>query len=107
MKYFICPCIFESKLGCSFVKIGRLIEEGFIDFNFLTFLKNDCCYICCKKGIYFRFECSRSEDIQATCGNIKYPVCCFNLIEFGYENMFCKCENLLFCYFTDILIELE
>ena len=41
MKYFICPCIFESKLGCSFVKISRLIEDGFIDSKFLIFLKND------------------------------------------------------------------
>ena len=107
MKYFICPCIFESKLGCSFVKISRLIEDGFIDFKFLIFLKNDCYYICCKDSIYFRFECSRSEDIRATCANIKFPICCIDLIEFGYENVCCKCENLLFCYFTDILTEVE
>ena len=105
MKYFICPYIFESKLGCSFVKISRLIEEGFIDSKFLIFLKNDCYYICCKDSIYFRFECSRSEDIRVTCGNIKHPICCIDLIEFGYENVCSKCENLLFCYFTDILIE--
>ena len=48
MKYFICPCIFESKLGCSFVKISRLIEDGFIDSKFLIFLKND-------SVLFFRF----------------------------------------------------
>lgn len=106
MKYFICPCIFESKLGCSFVKISRLVEDGFIDSKFLIFLKNDCYYICCKDSIYFRFECSRKEDIRLTCGNIKYPICCIDLIEFGCENVCCKCENLLFRYFTDILIEI-
>lgn len=39
MKYFICQCIFESKLGCGFVDIHRLIEDGFIDHRFMLFLK--------------------------------------------------------------------
>ena len=107
MKYFIRPCVFESKLGCGFLKVPRLIEEGFIDFNFIIFLKNDCYYICCKESIYFRFECSRSNDIEATCGNIECLVSCIDLIEFGYENVCSKCEKLLFCFFVNILVELE
>ena len=51
MKYFICSCFYELKLGCGIVNIKRLIEEDFIDFNYLTFVKNDCCYICCKKQL--------------------------------------------------------
>ena len=51
MKYFVCPCIFEVKLGCGIVKIDRLIEEGFIDSNYLAVLNNECCYICCKETI--------------------------------------------------------
>ena len=67
MKYFICSCVFEPKLGCGIVNIERLIKEGFIDFNYLILVKNDCCYVCCKKTIEFTFECYRSSDIQYTC----------------------------------------
>lgn len=105
MKYFVCPCIFEAKLGCGFIKISRLIEEGFIDFKYLTVLNNECCYICCKETIEFLFECSRSHDIKDTCGNIKEPICCIDLIEFEDEDVCSKCERLLCSYFTNILIQ--
>ena len=72
MKYFVCLCMFEAKLGCGILKIERLIEEGFID-----------------------FDCSRSCDIQYTCANIKEAVCCIYLIEFGGEDLGYKCEKLL------------
>ena len=82
MKYFVCLCMFEAKLGCGIVKIERLIEEGFID-----------------------FDCSRSCDIQYTCANIKEPACCIDLIEFGGEDLCYKCEKLLCSYFKYILIQ--
>ena len=105
MKYFVYPCIFEAKLGCGVIKIDRLIEEGFIDLNYLTVLNNECCYICCKKAIEFLFDCTRSCHIQYTCGNIKEPVCCIDLIEFGGEDLCYKCKKLLCSYFKYILIK--
>ena len=82
MKYFVCLCMFEAKLGCGILKIERLIEEGFID-----------------------FDCSHSCDIQYTCANIKEHVCCIDLIEFGGEDLCYKCEKLLCSYFKYILIQ--
>ena len=105
MKYFICQCIFESKLGCGFVDIHRLIEDGFIDHRFMLFLKNDCYWICCKDTINFLFECNRERDIRNTCGTIKFPINCIDLLEFGYEYLCSRCESLLFFYFRDILVE--
>ena len=105
MKYFVCLCMFEAKLGCGIVKIERLIEEGFIDLNYLTVLNNECCYICCNNSIEFMFDCSRSRDIQHTCANIKEPVCCIDLIAFGGEDLCYKCEKLLSSYFKYILIQ--
>ena len=53
MKYFVCNCFYESKLGYGVVSIKKLIAEDFIDFHYLTFVKNDCCYICCKEQLHF------------------------------------------------------
>ena len=105
MKYFICNCFYDIKLGCGVVNMKRLIEEGFIDFNYLTFVKNGCCYICCKETIEFIFECYRSSDIQHTCANIQEPICCIDLVELGDENLCQMCEELLCFYFSEILSE--
>ena len=103
MKYFICNCFFELKLGCGAVNIRRLITEDFIDFNYLTFVTNDCCYICCKETITFLFDCYRSSDIQYTCANIEEPICCIDLVQFGNEDICQICEKLLCFYFSEIL----
>ena len=95
MKYFVCPCIFEVKLGCDIVKIDRLIEEGFIDSNYLAFLNNECCYICCKQSIEFLFDCSCSYHVQYTCGSI----CCIDLIAFGSKDLCLKCETFFVLLF--------
>ena len=97
--------MFQAKLGCGIVKIERLIKEGFIDLNYLTVLNNECCYICCKNSIDFMFHCSRTCDIQYTCANIKEPVCCIDLIEFGGDDLCYKCEKLLCSYFNYILVQ--
>ena len=102
MKYFVCPCIFEVKLGCGIVKIDRLIEESFIDSNYLAVLNNECCYICCKETIEFLFDYTNSYHVQFTCGT----VCCIDLIAFGSEDLCLKCEEFLCYYFKCVLIEL-
>ena len=99
MKYFICNCFFELKLGCGAFNIKRLITEDFIDFHYLTFVKNDCCYICCKETITFLFDCYRSCDFQYTCG----PICCIDLVEFGNDDVCQICEKFLCSYFSEIL----
>ena len=106
MKYFICSCLYELKLGCGIVNIERLIKEGFIDFNYLMLFKKDCCYICCKKTIEFMFECYRSSHIQYTCANIKEPICCIDLVELGNEDLCQMCEKLLCFYFSTILSQI-
>ena len=106
MKYLVCPCVFEAKLGCGVVKIDRLIEEGFIDSNYLAVLNNECCYICCKQSIEFLFDCSRTSHIQYSCDSLNESVSCIDLISFGGEDLCGKCEELLCYYFKCILIEL-
>ena len=104
MKYLICNCFYSIKLSCGIVKIERLIMEDFIDHNYLTFVRNDCCYICCKETISFLFDCYCSLDIQKTCADINNPVSCIDLIEYGADD-FCQiCEKLLCFYFSKILI---
>ena len=53
MKYFICNCFYELKLGCGVVNIKRLITEDFIDFHYLTFVKNDCFTFAVRKQLHF------------------------------------------------------
>ena len=104
MKYYICNCYFQIKLGCGVIDIKRLIENDFIDFNFITVVTTDeRCYICCKETITFLFDCYRSSDIRYTCATIKVPVCCVDMIEFGNEDICQACEQLLCFYFSKVL----
>ena len=103
MKYFICNCFYELKLGCGFFNIKRLITEDFIDCHYLTFVENDCCYICFKETITFIFDCYRCSDIKYTCANIQEPVSCIDMVEFGSEDICQTCEKLLLFYFSEIL----
>ena len=90
MKYLICNCFYKPKLGCGVVSIKRLIREDFIDFHYLTFVKNDCCYICCKETITFL-------------SIIDEPISCIEMFEFGSENICQICEKTLCFYFSSIL----
>ena len=104
MKYLTCNCFYSIKLGCGVVSIEKLIMEDFIDHNYLTFVQNDCCYICCKETISFLFDCYRSVDIKNSCAQIDHPVSCIDLIEYGGEDIWQICEKLLCSYFSKVLI---
>ena len=104
MKYLICNCVYLIKLAFGFVTIERLITDDFIDYNYLTFVTDDCCYICCKETISFLFDCYRSSDIQNTCADFDDCMSCIDLIEFGGEDICQICEKLLCFYFSKVLI---
>ena len=74
-----------------------------IDFHYLTFVKNDCCYICRKETITFLFVCYFNSDFSCTCASIDEPICCIEMVEFGYEDICQMCEKTLCFYFSDIL----
>ena len=103
MKYFVCNCFYKPKLGCGVVNIKRLITEDFIDFHYLAFVRNDCCYICCKEAITFLFDCYFNSDFKCTCATIDEPVSCIEMVEFGNEDICQIREKTLCFYFSDIL----
>ena len=103
MKYFVCNCFYESKLGCGIISIKRLIAEDFIDFHYLIFVKNDCYYICCKETITFLFDCYCNSDFYCTCATSDEPICCIEMVKFDNED-FCQiCEKTICFYFSSIL----
>ena len=103
MKYFICNCFYESKLAYCIFDIKKLIPKGFINSNCLTFVKNDCCYICCKETITFLFQCYRNSDFFCTCATTDEPISCIGMVKFDYEDICQICEKTLFFYFSSIL----
>ena len=90
MKYFVCNCFYELKLGCGVISIKRLIAEDFIDFQYLIFVKNDCYYICCKKTIRFLFDCYCNS---CSCATINDSVSSIEMIEFVNEDICQICKK--------------
>ena len=103
MKYFVCNCFYAPRLGCGVVSIKRLIAEDFIDFHYLTLVKNDYCYICCKETIMFLFDCYCYSVFDCTCATTDHPVSCIEMVEFGNEDICQICEKTLFFYFSGFL----
>ena len=103
MKYFVCNCFYELKLGYGVISIKKLIAEDFIDFHYLRSIKNDCCYICCKETITFLFDCYCNSNFYCTCATTDDPICCIEMVEFANEDICKFCKKTICFYFSSFL----
>ena len=95
VNYFVCLCIFDLVLISTHEEIDDFIKCNFLRVSYLMFEEESNIYICCKKNIEFYYECYSRSDIFEDCGDITYPINCFDLLCYGFENICSKCKDLI------------
>ena len=96
MKYCVCNCFYELKLSYGIISIKNLISKGF-GFRYVTSVKNDCCYICCRETIIFLFQCYRNFDFDFYV-DTDDPV-----VKSDNEDIYLMSEKTLYFHFSSIL----
>ena len=107
VNYFVCLCIFDLVLTSTHEEIDDFIKCDFLRVSYLIFEEESNIYICCKKNIEFYYKCYSRSDIFEDCGDITYPINCFDLLCYGFGNICSKCKDLILKYFLDILIRVQ
>ena len=97
MKYFVCNCFYESKLGYGIESIKKFTLKDF-GFKYVTSVKNDCCYICCRETIKFLFE--------YYCNSNFYPLITGErkMVKTDDEDIYLLSEEAIFFHFSSSLL---
>ena len=99
MKYFVCNCFYESKLGYGIINIKKLKLKDF-GCRYVTSVKNDCCYICCRETIIFLFQCYRNFDFYRATDD---PVFFNEMVKSDNEDIYLMSEKTIYFHFSSIL----
>ena len=101
MKYFVCNCFYELKLGYGIISIKKLTLKDF-GLRYVTSVKNDCCYICCRETIIFLFEYYRNSDFYSaiTDDNVFFD----EMVKSDNEDIYLMSEEAIFFHFSSSLI---
>ena len=105
LNYSVCPCLFDIVFASNYNEINELIK--FLSVNFLTILHGVSTYICCKDSIEFYFDYNKQSVNDKTCSTVSEPISCLDLICFGFEDVYLKCEKLILKYFLEHLSKIE
>ena len=102
MKYFVCNCFYELKLGYGIKSIKKLTLKD-LGLRYVTSVKNDCCYICCSETITFLFEYYRNSDFYSAIADDRGF---FNeMVKSNHnEDIYLMSEEAIFFHFSSSLI---
>ena len=100
MKYFVCNCFYELKLGYGIISIKKLTLKD-IGLRYTISVKNDCCYICCRETIIFLFEYYRNSDFYFVTDD---PVFFNEIVKSDNEDIYLMSEETIFFHFSRHLI---
>ena len=99
MKYFVCNCFYELKLDYGIKSIKKLTLKDF-GLRYVTSVKNDCCYICCRETIIFLFEYYRNSDFAITNDRVFFN----EMVNSDNEDIYLMSEEAIFFHFSSSLI---
>ena len=102
VNYLVCPCLFDTIPAINYDDIDELIK--FLSVNYLILECDGIFYLCCKDSVEFYIDYDRNID---SCSNLNEPICCFDLICYGFEDVCSTCEKSILNFFSEHLIKIE